>query len=257
MDSVDWERDYAGQKTGFGTLNHGRSSEAGEEAAPDEAIKIKAEVCSEARAAVSHLEPYEAVLLNTSGSPQSQRAYGTAIDDFVAGYCSEPRITFNKTVVLRCRIQLASEASSPGDNHFVFSSRAPARLRRTEIGSLSPDLAARIQRVKGAKRLGVPLGDWLSARQAKDLLRRPSGEALIGKRDRAILGLLLGCGLRRSERAELTFENSSAGTITGPSSTCSAKAAIFDSWPFRTGLRVSSITRLPRPKSNPAADSVA
>ena len=35
----------------------------------------------------------------------------------------------------------------------------------------------------------------------------PSGESLIGKRDRAILALLLGCGLRRSEAAQLTLEH--------------------------------------------------
>jgi site-specific recombinase XerD len=70
---------------------------------------------------------------------------------------------------------------------------------------LSTDLAAGIRRVKGAKRLGVRLGNWLSAQQAKDLLRCPNGEALIGKRDRAILALLLGCGLRRSETAQLTL----------------------------------------------------
>jgi integrase len=76
-----------------------------------------------------------------------------------------------------------------------------------DVGLLSPDLAAGIRRVKGAKRLGVRLGNWLSAEQAKDLLLCPNGEALIGKRDRAILGVLLGCGLRRSETAQLTLEH--------------------------------------------------
>ena len=30
-------------------------------------------------------------VLNTLGSPQSQRAYDIAINDFIAWYCSEPR----------------------------------------------------------------------------------------------------------------------------------------------------------------------
>jgi hypothetical protein len=36
-----------------------------------------------------------------------------------------------------------------------------------DVGLLSPDLAAGIRRVKGAKRFGVRLGNWLSAEQAK------------------------------------------------------------------------------------------
>jgi hypothetical protein len=42
-------------------------------------------------------------VLNTLGSPESQRAYRFAMDDFIAWYCSEPRLAFNKTVVLRYR----------------------------------------------------------------------------------------------------------------------------------------------------------
>jgi hypothetical protein len=48
-------------------------------------------------------------VLNKLGSPQSQRAYDIAINDFIAWYCSEPRIAFNKTVVLRYRIQLEAK----------------------------------------------------------------------------------------------------------------------------------------------------
>ena len=52
------------------------------------------------------LDHAKAAVLNTLGSPDSQRSYRFAIDDFIAWYCSEPRLAFNKTVVLRYRIQL-------------------------------------------------------------------------------------------------------------------------------------------------------
>jgi hypothetical protein len=45
-------------------------------------------------------------VLNTLGSPASKRAYEFSIDDFVAWYCSEPRLAFNRTVVLRYRLEL-------------------------------------------------------------------------------------------------------------------------------------------------------
>jgi len=37
-------------------------------------------------------------------------------------------------------------------------------------GLLSPDLAAGIRRVKGAKKRGVRIGSWLTAEQSKNLL---------------------------------------------------------------------------------------
>ena len=63
-----------------------------------------------------------------------------------------------------------------------------------DCGLLSADLAAGIRRVKGAKRLGVPVGNWLSAEQGKRLLLRVDSTNLRGKRDYATLAILLGCG---------------------------------------------------------------
>ena len=72
---------------------------------------------------------------------------------------------------------------------------------------LSPELAAGIGRVKGAKRVGVRLGNWLSADEVKQLLRSPDLDVLKGKRDRAIIAVLAGCGLRRSEVAQLSVSD--------------------------------------------------
>lgn len=51
------------------------------------------------------------------------------------------------------------------------------------------------------------MGNWLNRDQAKDLLAVPDRERLIGKRDHALLALLVGCGLRRQELAELKVED--------------------------------------------------
>jgi len=72
-------------------------------------------------------------------------------------------------------------------------------------GLLAPELAAGIIRVKGVKATGVRVGNWLSLQQAQDLLSAPDTTTMKGQRDRAMLALLLGCGLRRSEIATLTF----------------------------------------------------
>ena len=41
----------------------------------------------------------------------------------------------------------------------------------SDTGLLSPELAAGIHRVKGAKRLGVRIGNWLTIEQAKSLVQ--------------------------------------------------------------------------------------
>jgi site-specific recombinase XerD len=49
------------------------------------------------------------------------------------------------------------------------------------------------------------LGNWLTAEQGAALLQCPDTERLKGKRDRALLAVLLACGLRRHEAVELNF----------------------------------------------------
>jgi site-specific recombinase XerD len=65
------------------------------------------------------------------------------------------------------------------------------------------DLAAGIRRVKGVKKLGVRLGNWLTADQGQALWQAPDRDRIKGKRDRALLAVLLACGLRRHELAGL------------------------------------------------------
>jgi hypothetical protein len=42
------------------------------------------------------LDHTKLAVLNTLGSPESQRSYHFAIDDFIAWYCSEPRMPLTK-----------------------------------------------------------------------------------------------------------------------------------------------------------------
>ena|ERR1035437_7835555 len=82
---------------------------------------------------------------------------------------------------------------------------AGSSARRSTTTISRSRTAARIRRVKGVKKLGVRLGNWLTAEQGHALWQAPDCERLKGKRDRALLALLLACGVRRHELAELTF----------------------------------------------------
>ena len=106
-------------------------------------------------------------VLNTLGSPESKRAYGFAIDDFVAWYCSEPRLAFSKTVVMRYRLELESRRLAPATINLRLASVRRLAYEAADTGLLSPELAAGIGRVKGAKWIGVRLGNWLTVEQGR------------------------------------------------------------------------------------------
>jgi integrase len=146
-------------------------------------------------------------LLNTLGSPESKRAYEFAIDDFVSWYCSEPRLAFSRTVVLRYRLELEGRQLAPATINLRLAAVRRLAFEAADTGLLSPELDAGIRRVKGAKRIGVRLGNWLTVEQSRALLQAPHIDGLKGRRDRAILALLLGCVLRRGEVAALRMDH--------------------------------------------------
>jgi len=102
-------------------------------------------------------------------------------------------------------MHLETRHLAPGTINLRLGAVRRLAYEASDCGLLSADLAAGIRRVKGVKNLGVRLGNWLTAEQGQALCQAPDGERLKGRRDRALLSLLLACGLRRHELAELTF----------------------------------------------------
>src|SRR5438270_8090167 len=152
------------------------------------------------------LEQSKNAVLHSLAAVSSQESYGHAIDEFIGWYCSEPRLAFNRTVVLRYRFFLEQKNLAPSTINVRLAAVRRLAYEASDTGLLSPDLAAGIRRVKGAKRLGVRIGNWLTVDQSRDLLRESASGSLRGKRDRAIMALLIGCGLRRAELVGLETE---------------------------------------------------
>src|SRR5438445_12218662 len=149
--------------------------------------------------ALPELEHAKTAVLNSLTSASGQRTYDHAIREFVAWYCSEPRLAFNRTVVLRYRIHLEQRGYAPATINLRLAAVRRIAYEAADSGLLSPELAAGIRRVKGVRRLGIRVGDWLTAEQGKRLLNATSADTLRSKRNRAMLSLLIGCGLRRAE----------------------------------------------------------
>lgn len=153
------------------------------------------------------LEVAKTAVINNLSCPDAQRGYRHAIDEFVEWYCSEPRLSFSKTVVVRYRMHLESRHLAPGTINLRLGAVRRLAYEASDCGLLSADLAAGIRHVKGVKKLGIRLGNWLTPDQAKSFWQSPDPNRLRGKRDRALLAILLACGLRRHEVAQLTIDH--------------------------------------------------
>jgi hypothetical protein len=102
------------------------------------------------------LEHAKADVLNSLNSTDAKRGYRHAIDEFVDWYCSEPRLAFNRIVVLRYRSHLESRQLAPGTINLRLGAVRRLAFEAADCGLLSADLAAGIRRVKGVPRYREP-----------------------------------------------------------------------------------------------------
>lgn len=155
---------------------------------------------------IPELEQSKSAVLNTLASVHSRRSYKYALERFIAWYCGEPRLAFNRSVVLRYRSSLEGLSLSPATINLHLAAIRRMADESAENGWLSPELAIGIRRVKGVKLLGRKIGNWLTPEQAQELVDAFAKGTLRGCRDAAILALLLGCGLLRSEVVGLRLD---------------------------------------------------
>src|SRR6267378_2480129 len=145
------------------------------------------------------LEQSKSAVMNSLTSASSKRSYDHAIREYISSDSSEPRLVFNRTGVSRYRIALEQHPYAPSTINLSLAAIRRLAYEASDCGLLSPDLAAGIRRVKGVRKIGVRLGNWLTPEQSQRLWNTPDRHSLRGKRDRALLAILLACGLRRHE----------------------------------------------------------
>ena len=130
-----------------------------------------------------------------------------AIREFIDWYCSEPRLAFNKTVVTRYRISLEQRHYAPSTINLRLAAVRRLAYEASDGGLLSPDLAAGIRRVKGSASTRRCIGNWLTAEEGRRLISAFNISTPQQRRNRALIAVLIGCGLRRAEAAVLKFED--------------------------------------------------
>jgi site-specific recombinase XerD len=146
-------------------------------------------------------------VLDSVSSPITKRVYNMALDEFMGWFQQAPRQGFTKATVSAWRVSLEDRRLDSSSIIIRMSAIRKLAAEAADNGLLAPELAAGISRVKSAKTQGIRVGNWLSLRQAQALLSAPDITTVRGLRDRAILAVLLGCGLRRSEVAALAYSH--------------------------------------------------
>lgn len=154
---------------------------------------------------VSTLDQYSRIrslVVDSVSSPASRKSYAHSIGDFCSFLRNTGR-TLDKSAVNAYKSALEQRELAASTINVRLAAIRKLAVEATDNGLLDPVLAAGVARVGGVKKSGVRAGNWLTIEAAQDLLKKPDS-SLRGKRDRGILALLIGCGLRRAELVSLT-----------------------------------------------------
>jgi site-specific recombinase XerD len=151
------------------------------------------------------LQPIVELVIDGLTSENSKTAYRRALNGFLTWYLAAGRTRLDKATVQAFKAHLQGLGLAPSSVNLQLSAVRKLAGEAADNGLIDGTLAVAIGKVKGVKTAGQRAGNWLTKHQAQELLDLPDTGTLRGLRDRAILAVMLGCGLRRSEVAGLTF----------------------------------------------------
>jgi len=147
------------------------------------------------------LQALREMVLNSVVSEHSKRNYAKALDDLFLFAASRP---LTRALLMEWRTAMGKLSPSTVNVRLAAMRKLVTEARRN--GMLDAEEAANLTQVPNIRQQGTRLGNWLTRDQAKELLAVPDRSTIKGKRDYAILALLVGCALRRHELAELEVE---------------------------------------------------
>lgn len=140
-------------------------------------------------------------------SPNSRVMYAKNLTDFLGWYQDQHKTALTKSVVNEYKDYLKGLKYAPSSINQKLSAIRKLAVEASDNGLIDGQIASGVARVKGVKTAGVRIGNWLTKDQAERIINAPDRMTLKGLRDRAILAVMLGGGLRRSEVASLTFDH--------------------------------------------------
>lgn len=155
----------------------------------------------------TNIQPVIDLVTNAVTSDHTRRAYSRALTDFIAWHRSTGQTGFSKATVQAHITALRDAGVSASSINQRLTAIRKLAAEMADNGVIDHSTAQAISRAEGIRVEGKRLGNWLTKEQAQMLLGLPDLSTVKGLRDRAILAVLLGCGLRREECAGLTVEH--------------------------------------------------
>jgi site-specific recombinase XerD len=147
------------------------------------------------------------LVIDALPSENSRRAYQRALEDFFVWHQQQDRPELNKALINKyVKILRESGASSSSINQKLSAVRKLAS-EAEDNAWIDSKIANGIRAVKGVPQRGRRTGNWLTKEEAQMWLNAPDTKTLKGLRDRALLAILIGCGLRRAEAAILSVSH--------------------------------------------------
>ena len=161
-----------------------------------------------AESAAGHRELTEAqillkqMVLDSLTSPNTRRSYALTLDELFAFSAGRP---LTRAVLQEWKASM--NALAPSTINVKLSAVRSLVGEARCNGLISAEDAANLSDIPNVRQRGNRLGNWLTREQAKELLQVPDRSTLKGRRDYAILALLVGCALRRRELASLEISD--------------------------------------------------
>lgn len=152
------------------------------------------------------ISPLAGLVLATVGE-RTRVEYRRALTDFMVWYQATHQTGFNKATVSAHVAALQAAGVPASSINQRLSAIRKLALEAADNELIAEGQAQAIQRVPGVKIRGRKMGNWLSKAEAEQLIRQPDAATHKGQRDRAILAVMIGCGLRREELCQLTVEH--------------------------------------------------
>jgi site-specific recombinase XerD len=140
-------------------------------------------------------------------SENSRRAYQRHLEEFFVWHAEQNRPELNKTLINRYVKDLRARKLSSATINQKLSAIRKFASESEDNNLLDSKIANGIRAVKGVPFRGRRTGNWLTKEDAQRWLNAPDVKTLKGIRDRALLAVLIGCGLRRAEASILSFHH--------------------------------------------------
>jgi site-specific recombinase XerD len=161
---------------------------------------IKPKISSEERKIIE-------MVIDGLPSENSRRAYQRHLEEFFIWHQEKNRPELNKALINSYLKELRQTGLSSANINQKLSAIRKLASEAEDNNLLDSRIANGIRAVKGMPQRGRRTGNWLTREEAQMWLNSADMSTLKGIRDRAVLSVLIGCGLRRAEASILSFSH--------------------------------------------------